>query len=110
LSTELLAGASSYHAAKEYEQYVNEHGHPDNAGPLISKFVDDWIDSIVKARGIEGVDIAEAKADGMFPQKGQYQRNLTHIQGARKAESRVKDDHKVLSWNSTDQKWPSSHE
>lgn len=67
LSTEMLAGAASYEAAKAFEVHVDEHGIPEShekMQELVTGYVGNWIDEIVQARGVEGVDISLAKKEG----------------------------------------------
>jgi len=64
LSHELLAGAASFEAAREYEKHVEKNGQPVNhavAKELLAGFTGAFIDREVETRGLDYIDREKAK-------------------------------------------------
>jgi len=64
LSHELLAGAASFEAAREYEKHVERNGAPPShamAKELLAGFTGAFIDREVETRGLDFYDKEKAK-------------------------------------------------
>ncbi|KAJ7773260.1 hypothetical protein B0H16DRAFT_143319 [Mycena metata] len=66
ISHELLAGAASFAAAREYEKHCEKNGKPAShaeAKELLSAFAGAFIDKEVESHGLDFVDKEKAKYD-----------------------------------------------
>ncbi|KAJ7104168.1 hypothetical protein B0H15DRAFT_12520 [Mycena belliarum] len=67
ISHQLLAGAASFVAAREYEKHCEANGKPQShaeAKELIAAFAGAFIDREVETRGLDFIDKEKAKYDG----------------------------------------------
>ncbi|KAJ6576419.1 hypothetical protein DFH09DRAFT_980480 [Mycena vulgaris] len=66
ISHELLAGAASFAAAREYEKHCEANGKPQShaeAKELLAAFAGAFIDKEVESHGLDFVDKEKAKYD-----------------------------------------------
>ncbi|KAF7327785.1 hypothetical protein MKEN_00358300 [Mycena kentingensis (nom. inval.)] len=66
VSHQLLAGAASFFAAREYEKYCEKQGKPQthaDAKALIAGFAGAFVDREVETRGLDFIDKEKAKYD-----------------------------------------------
>ncbi|KAJ7765606.1 hypothetical protein B0H16DRAFT_1413087, partial [Mycena metata] len=66
ISHELLAGAASFVAAREYAKHCEKNGKPQShaeAKELLAAFAGAFIDKEVETRGLDFVDKQKAKHD-----------------------------------------------
>ncbi|KAJ7765603.1 hypothetical protein B0H16DRAFT_1523618 [Mycena metata] len=66
MSHELLAGAASFAAAREYEKHCEKNGKPQSHAEmkeLLAAFAGAFIDKEVETHGLDMIDKAKAKND-----------------------------------------------
>ncbi|KAJ7041858.1 hypothetical protein C8F04DRAFT_110112 [Mycena alexandri] len=66
MSHELLAGAASFAAAREYEKHCEKNGKPQSHAEmkeLLAGFAGAFIDREVETRGLDALDKQKAKKD-----------------------------------------------
>jgi len=78
ISHELLAGAASFAAAREYEKHVEKNGQPDNhalAKELLAGFTGAFIDREVESHGLDFIDKQKAKREAKKRAEGAYDKS-----------------------------------